>query len=140
MAGGPSAQSNEDVLRGLRGLRWLRRATWFCLGFPVVLTGLIVLANWPDRRRPPLFREWGPVDPSLLVGLFYTLVLGGFLVMLTLARRYPRCRGPFHHRGERRSAAQRVSEACFRTNVFTPRCLSCGLHIDGANLSPRPPH
>jgi len=40
---------------------------------------------------------------------------------------------------ERRSAAQQVSGAYFQTNVFTRRCLSCGLDIDGADLSP-PPH
>jgi len=40
-----SASQAAEVRRGLRAVRWLRRATWFCLGFPVLLTGLIVLAN-----------------------------------------------------------------------------------------------
>jgi hypothetical protein len=128
------------VLRGLRALRWLRRATWFCLAFPVVLTGLIVLANWLTGGVLRFFVSGAPWTHRFWSGLLYTLVLGVFLVMLTLARRCPRSRGPFHHRGERRRAAQQTSGAYFQTNVFTPRCLSCGLRIDGANRSPSPPH
>ena len=127
------------MLRGLRALRWLRRSTWFCLALPVVLTGLIVFINWLTGGGLRFFVRGAPWTHRFWSGLFYTLVLGVFLVMLTLARRCPRCREPFHHRGERRSAARQASGAYFRTNVFTPRCLNCGLRIDGVDLSPAPP-
>jgi len=38
----PSTSEVAEMLRGLHAVQWLRRATWFCLGFPVFLTGLIV--------------------------------------------------------------------------------------------------
>jgi hypothetical protein len=83
------------VLHGLRAVRWLRRATWFCLAFPVVLTGLIVLGNWLTSGGLRFFVSGAPWTHRFWSGLFYTLALalGVFLVMLTLARRCPRCGG-----------------------------------------------
>ena len=127
------------MLRGLRALRWLRRATWFCLAFPVVLTGLIVLANWLTGGGLRFFVSGAPWTHRFWSGLFYTLALGVFLVMLILARRCPRCRGAFHHRGPRRGAARLEPGLHFQTSIFTRRCLNCGLRIDGGNLPLAPP-
>jgi hypothetical protein len=101
------------VRRELRALRWLRRATWFCLAFPVGLTGLIVLANRLSHGGLHFLVSGAPWTHRFWSGLLYTLALGVLLTILTLARRCPGCHGPFHHRGPGREAARPASGLYF---------------------------
>lgn len=123
-----------EIRRGLRTLRWFRRTAWLCAGVPVVLTTILVVVNKVFPGSTHFLVSGASWTHRFWSWMFNIFALGCALCLLTLARRCPRCRGPFHHRGLTRLQARNQPGIGFNTNIFSRRCLSCGLRVDGSNI------
>ena len=117
----------------------MRRAAFCCLAFPPLTTAAIVLGNRLTDGGLHFFVGGAPWTFRFWSGLFYMLVAGVFLSLLTLARVCPRCGNGFHSlkgynpRHARRSLGRTGHR--FNVTVFTSRCLNCALRLDGSDLS-----
>ena len=111
---------------------------WLSAGLPVVLTAIKVLVNkvFPGSTR--FLVSGAPWTHRFWNWMFNVFALGCALCLLTLARRCPRCRRPFHHRGLTRVQARSEPGVRFNVNIFSRRCLNCGLRVDGSTIEEQP--
>jgi hypothetical protein len=124
----PLSAAGERQLAVTRGLR--RAAFASLLALPVVAIVLGVL-NRLSGGSMAFFVSGAPWTNVLWSTLFYLMMAGVALVILTVARRCPRCQnGFFVSKGYGRDRASAQSRGS--VNVFASRCLNCQLPLKGA--------
>lgn len=117
----------EDTRRQLAFTRWLRRAAFFCLLAPVLVTLVLIGLNRLTGGAMHIFVSGARWTQVFWDALFDALVLGIVLSPLTVARRCPRCgEGFFVTRGYRRTATGTRTGG---VNVFAGRCINCQLPL-----------
>jgi hypothetical protein len=133
----PAGGSSPDVTRQmLRTTRRLRAAAFFGLGAPIVITAAIVAINKLTSGGLRFFVNGAPWTRTFWSGLFYLLLAGVVLSLLTVSRVCPRCgNGLFSRKGYRRGGRGTLGEtgAQFNVNIFGRCCINCGLAIDGSD-------
>ena len=121
---------SEAAERELAVTRALRRAAFACLlALPVVFVVLVAL----NRLMPgsmAIFVSGATWTFVFWSTLFFLMVGGVVLMMLTLARACPRCRtGFFFLKGSPRGGPRQSRGA---VNVFARRCINCKLPLKGS--------
>ena len=122
----PLSQADARQLAITRGLR--RAAFASLLGLPVVVLVLVVL-NKLTGGGMAFFASGASWTRTFWSTLFYLMVAGVVLSMLTVSRRCPRCQnGFFVTKGYRRSTS---GPSRGSVNVFARRCQNCELPLKG---------
>jgi len=121
------------VLRVTRRLRWIGLVG---TAFPVALVALLVLLNRLTSGGMRFLVNGDPWTHTFWSGLFYIWAGGLAFLLLTVARRCPRCGEGFFARAgysPRRLGTDHTPGARFNINVFSSHCVNCGLGSDGRN-------
>jgi hypothetical protein len=126
---GPASPLTPAGRRRLATIRRLRRAAFASLlAMPIVVIVLAIL-NKLNGGAPKVFVSGAPWTEIFWSTLFYLMLAGVLLTMLTVTRRCPRCQnGFFVSKGYTRSTS---AQSRGSVNVFASECLNCQLPPNG---------
>lgn len=128
-------QPVDDVIR--KKLRFVRRMRlWGISGLigPPLVVGLLVLAHKLSGGAVGRYlRENDHWTWPMLTALMWVWIFGLLLLFLNRAVKCPRCGLGFRTRmNYDRTWAQKTGNSGFGANVFSRRCLNCGVGEDGS--------
>jgi hypothetical protein len=135
-----SFETRENILQGLRPMRWHRGLAFFGVLLPTLFTIAAVIINKVSPGSTSFLVSGAPWTHRFWSVMFYTFVAGWFLFLMNLARVCPRCGMAFYKRHgwkPRRSYSTKPPpslQAKVNVNVFGASCLNCGLKLDGSNV------
>jgi len=130
----------DQLAKALRQLRRVRQVGLYTLLVPPAIVGLMVLVHRvliPGVLDP--FLDSPPWPYRFFSGLFYIWLVGWLSLFAMKAFVCPNCGNGFTAEAgydPRYSDFDRRTGAFFRINIFTSRCLNCGLTSSG-DLPPR---
>ena len=122
-----SAASTEEFRKQLAVTRWLRRVACLLALAPVVLTIGLVALNRLTNGGMHFLVSGAPWTHTFWTALLCAFAAGGFLLLLTVGRRCPRCGNGFFVNKTFRASTTRNTRGS--VNVFAQRCINCRLPL-----------
>jgi hypothetical protein len=123
------ALSPEETRALLASTRRIRRAAYCGVLGPIVFIVFLVILNRLTNGAMHVFVNGDPWTHYFWDAVFGAFMFGCFLLLVSLARRCPRCgEGLFVSKSYRRSTGN-MSPKSGGVNVFARQCMNCALPL-----------
>lgn len=133
MAQAPPPPVTDDIRRKLRFVRRMRiSGIWGLVGPPLVVALLVLAHRLSGGVVGRYLLAHDPWTYRFFQVLFWIWMAGLILLFLNRAVKCPRCGLGFRTRMDYDRDWGTHGETGFGVNVFSRRCLNCGVHEDGS--------